>query len=337
MKNFQVRSNCLGDCVCCNKYEGIAFDGHHYYLSEPCHCKIYKCDEKMDLIQCTNVCRPYTQICYDTKGKCFWACTMDCDYKIYKLDECLNEIDYIQIPYKFHRYGSVVSISYDYMTDHLFVGITNAILEVNQYDLQKTTLKVEFFSSVVLSVVAFCGHFIVIYLVDGMQKANLYNSEAEEIRKVELNKEYILIEGVQIPHRNKVQLCFLAMKRNCYSYMMLCEISGIHCKPECECHPCPPVCECHPCPPVCECHPCPPVCECHPCPPVCECHPCPPVHECHPCKPNCYCKSNDAYCNLRNQECNIIDCCNSCGNKKELCECLENLCIDDYYEYDVSQ
>lgn len=112
-----------------HKYDYFAFDGEKHYFLDKANNLTYVYDNNFNKIDEIAISRNYNTLCYDYKEKIFWATTAECYDKIFKLDEKLNEIAYIEIN-DICLDNSINAISYNCERDTILFSTQKRIYEI---------------------------------------------------------------------------------------------------------------------------------------------------------------------------------------------------------------
>lgn len=211
------------------KYKGIAFDGCYFYITCPNQCKIIKYDLCFCEIECYEVQKTYTCICYDPKEKCFWAATNKHYYKLFKLDLCFNEIDFLSIhPCKNCGY-IITGVSYDCCNDLLIIAFTNCIISCDKSDNSKCKIVSKSCGKCNMGISSISPSYIATTMIDHVQSIEIYNNCGKLKQKFKISEKYtiesIVFYACSKHCKEKFYFYILASKNGCYSYLLECVVN----------------------------------------------------------------------------------------------------------------
>lgn len=118
-------------------YNEITCDGSWFYLTVIGENKIIKCDKFFHQIHCFETCRNYSNLCYDSRGDCFWATQTGVSSYVYKLNKLFEQIDAIYISIPNVKNHIITGISYNYYSDMLLLTYDKFVVFVNIWSLEE--------------------------------------------------------------------------------------------------------------------------------------------------------------------------------------------------------
>ncbi|MEG2038388.1 MAG: hypothetical protein RRZ73_01540 [Oscillospiraceae bacterium] len=224
MNTVQVKCEHPVPNLCGIKYKGLAFDGCYFYLTCPDLCTIVKYDKHFCEDETVKTQKAYTSICFDQKHKCFWAAASKCPCKLFKLDCCLREIDFIKVT-PCDNCGSVITgVSYDCMNDRLVATFTNCIVSVDPQNPQNHIMLQKSTSSWFTGVLSVAPSLITSEMQNGKQCLIVYDEQSQLKYRLDIPNEYIFETVVFKPCKNITSFYVLAIKNGCYPYILeVCE------------------------------------------------------------------------------------------------------------------
>lgn len=128
---FEQKSQIPLPSLCGERYQGIAYDGCHFYLTVRCECLIVQLSPCFEREQCFETRRAYCALCYDLDEHCFWATAENCRSTLYKLNKSFQEIDRITVHSPAGCFGAITGVSYDCCEHILLVSFADGILRVD--------------------------------------------------------------------------------------------------------------------------------------------------------------------------------------------------------------
>ncbi|WP_242860592.1 hypothetical protein [Clostridium sp. KNHs205] len=230
---------------CCMSYKGMAFEGCFFYLTMPKSCTIQKLNKDFTPVGCVKVCRPYSTICYDSTENCFWA-SVNNSSQIFKLDHCLNEIDYIQINLCEEECSKIVGLSYNCENDTLLIVFSSFIAEVSKDGCVVRNLQTscEGHYTAVLSI---APYYVTVHLCEHTQTISFFSNDGCLIKSfcfpIVYVIESILLDSCQKKDNKELAFIILATKHCRYPRLIQCEIDACDmelccCNYEICCFPC---------------------------------------------------------------------------------------------------
>lgn len=233
MTTLQINSVSPIDGVCNNIYEGIAFDGCDFYLTAPNCREIHRFDTCFCRKECISTCRGYSSITYDHELKCFWAISHKVANRIFKLNSCLQEIDYLRIKSCDCTQIFPTGIACPQDTCKLLLSCPQGILEISKTDCTNACLLIK---------AAPGTHFTSIEEMDDQYLCSLCKSQCRAIVlcspcgntsfKCCLPDDYQIkdMSSVFCAHHaaSPTAIYVLAAKRCCYPYIFKCSLN--HCE-----------------------------------------------------------------------------------------------------------
>ena len=198
MRTVQVVSNQPIIADCSVLYNCMAFDGKYLYFLDPTSGKIYIYNLSLEYLSCKQPCKKYKYICYDCNEKCFWAYSSYSYKKIYKLDECFNEIDYIYINKTNSMCDTVIGISNNYCNETLLISYRDEIIEVDKKTGSKIKIILPKSSYEYGPITYSCGDYAYLCEKGSLQSVCFSKTDEKNIIKCFLDEKYIIkdIESV---------------------------------------------------------------------------------------------------------------------------------------------
>ncbi|NLD19001.1 MAG: hypothetical protein GX663_01960 [Clostridiales bacterium] len=235
-------------------YNDMAFDGCYYYFLIPCMCKILKTDLCYGNIDCFETHREYSCICYDFNECCFWATSRKCYNKIFKLNNCLKEIDCINICGYTEAPGIITGISYNCCRDTLLVSFAGCIVEVHK-KCEEAVLKYKSCALWITGICCVSPYYIVTAIKDSKQCMIVLDWQNKPLYTASVPWSYNLKSILFNPCLKDCKgyrFDMLANKKGCYPYILHANINP------CEINFCPCQCNDGICQKCCEVIPCEP-------------------------------------------------------------------------------
>lgn len=208
---------------CMQRYTAIAFDGCYYYITDGCKEEVQVFDTSLCYVNCIETCRSYTAICYDTQDNCFWAASSSAVGYIFKLNECMQEIDRIKIISDKVCVGIITGISYCCDENCLLVTSGSIIYYVEKETGHARIMKKECDDHLITAVV--CAYPLVIYyyIKNCRQWCAIINRYGEKIEDTPLSGEYYVQSALLYPckdHFGLFHVYELVQKHSCYNYVL---------------------------------------------------------------------------------------------------------------------
>lgn len=231
---------------CSMSYKEMAFDGCFFYLSMPKSYMIQKFNKDFTPADCVKTCRPYSSICFDSGENCFWASVNNINNQIFKLDHCLNEIDYIRINRCEKTSSKIMGLSYNCENNTLFIAFSHFIAEVSKDGCVVRTLQtsLEGHNTAILSI---APYYITVRLCGHTQIISFFTSDDCLIRSYCFPIVYAIEDILLDPCRKKdnktLSFIILATKHRLYPRLIQCETDACGmelccCNYEICCSPC---------------------------------------------------------------------------------------------------
>lgn len=220
-------------------YKGLAYDGCWFYLTVHDQCQIIKCDDEFHKKQCFETCRSYTYICYDTSDKCFWASADAIPCMIYKLNECMEEIDAINLRIRNLSYKTITGLSYDCCNDYLLVSLASCIVRIDKKCNKNSCILSSSNRERVFGVVTICPYYICYYASDKNEKLYVYNDSGTLIHEFCFTCDYNIESAVFFPRSKdatSLHVYALITKQDCYPYILDCTLDCDIFSDICECN-----------------------------------------------------------------------------------------------------
>lgn len=206
------------------KYEGMAFDGCHFYLTCPTLCEIKKYDKNFsetDVFQTKN---PYTCICYDQKEHCFWAATKKHPCDLFKLDCSFREIDRITVVVCEDCGKVITGVSYQCKEDRLLVAFSNCIASIDKDDCKDPLIIQKCCSTCNTGILSILPSYMITKIKDCKQTINVYHSNGKLRLRVNIPYQYNIESIVFYPCVDscieKYHFYILATKNACDSCLL---------------------------------------------------------------------------------------------------------------------
>ncbi|MDP4118117.1 MAG: hypothetical protein Q8873_02875 [Bacillota bacterium] len=213
---------------CCKRYSGIAFDGCFFYVTLPQDCSIYKLDKDFKYIDCIKTGKPYSNICYDNTENCFWASSVNIRDRIYKLDCKLNEIDYLVICQIDSLCSAIKGLSYNCLSNTLFVAFDENILEISKDGCHVEVIKKSCVGAFT-SVLSIPPYYVTVKQCGKTQEISLYSCDGCFIKSFCFPIAYIAEDILLYPCIDKdksvIKLIILATKHFCYPKILLLTVN----------------------------------------------------------------------------------------------------------------
>jgi len=209
---------------CYKRYRGIAFDGCAYYLTMPQECKIYKFNRDFAPIECVDVCKPFSGICYDHTEGCFWTSVEELSVVIYKLDQDLKEIDRLQIKGCGKVCSSIAGLSYHCENNTLLVAFTDFVAEVPK-DGSCICILQDACAGRYIGALSMAPYYAVIRQCGQVQEVVIFSADGRSVKSFCIPAVYAVEDGLFNPcaekEKSSLKLIFLATK-HCYYPRLLC-------------------------------------------------------------------------------------------------------------------
>ncbi len=219
---FERKSETPLPSPCCERYRGLAYDGCHFYLTVRCECKILQLSACFAQERCFETRRAYSALCYDLDRHCFWAAAEGNLSTLYRLNECLEEIDCIALRGPDNRPGSITGVSYDCCGHSLLVCFADGIVRVSpDYPGEAETIitaKHEWF----LGVLSLCPYILCYCMEDDRSSIRLYSHCGELHYKYPVPCDFELEGAVFWPCVKDFchcHFCVLRTKHCAYPYL----------------------------------------------------------------------------------------------------------------------
>ena len=220
-------------------YKGLAYDGCWFYLTVHDQCQIIKFDDEFHKKQCFETCRSYTYICYDTNDKCFWATADAIPCMIYKLNECMEEIDAIDLRIRNLSYKNITGLSYDCCNDFLLVSLATCIVRIDKKCIKNSCILSSRNREKVFGIVSICPYYICYYASDKNKKLYVYNDSGALIHEFCFTCDYNIESAVFFPRSKdstRLHVYALITKQGCYPYILDCTLDCDIFSDICECN-----------------------------------------------------------------------------------------------------
>lgn len=216
------------------KYSNIAFDGCNYFFTiyKKCEILIYDLDFKSK--GNIKTIRSYNYICYDTKEECFWATSICCPNKIFKLDKKFQEIDFSPINEKCNL--KITGLSYNCSDDSLLISTARCILKyIKKSECIEVIKKLPRYY--ITGILSLSPTIVVTVFIDKNQYLLIYDKCGKLIKKLCVPNLLLiknLIFNPCMKFERDIVLVGLGVKRCCYPYIFkitlsLCDIKLCNC------------------------------------------------------------------------------------------------------------
>ena len=230
---------------CCNKINGITFDGCSYFCTMSCKCETAKLSSCYKIEKIYDTCREYCCICYDWCEKCFWA-SVKRGGILYKLDKNMNEIDCLVIK-SASSLGQVTGIAYDCCGDKLVLSFAKTVAEVDKATGQSSELFC-LAGSWITGIVKICGFYIATVLRGHKYRFEVFDEELQKAdccnfcgQGIPINiifnpckifspsriAEVYVLKNFQYPHIYEYRLCRDWICEKC---RVCCDFCGTSCE-----------------------------------------------------------------------------------------------------------
>ncbi|MEG1497172.1 MAG: hypothetical protein RR385_07315 [Clostridiales bacterium] len=179
MKPLHIQCQNTIPSQCGLKYKGMAFDGCYFYLTCPEQCKIVKYNKCFCEENARSTEKPYTSICYDPKENCFWAVANNNSCKLFKLDLCFQEIDFLTLSPRENSGAQITGVTYDYCNDLLMVAFLHCIVTVDKCGNEVKEIISPCNKRCITGVLSISPSYIVTAIVDDKEVVEIYNGCGE--------------------------------------------------------------------------------------------------------------------------------------------------------------
>lgn len=222
------------------QYIGIAYDGSYFYLTVNHASKIVQYDKCFCRINCFDTCRCYSDICYDNIENCFWAAD-DCgSSKLYKLNACLEEIDFIPISKPWGRDCKITGIAFNCQEDKLLVSFNAGIVSIDKKNPEGNDIISKNGRDIFLGIVSISPYYISLCHSSNRQVFRIYSQNGILIEEFDAPYDVTVLSVVFVPcikdscdYRFYVLVC----KKGCYPYILDCALErGLFNECICECN-----------------------------------------------------------------------------------------------------
>ncbi|MEG0297799.1 MAG: hypothetical protein RR620_13845 [Clostridium sp.] len=239
--------------------ESMAFDGCHYYGVMESDCTIIKYNCKFKKVGSIQTSRKYNRLCYDYKSCCFWATSEACVAKIFKLDLCFQEIDYIEVINSLNLGNKPVGISFNCCSNSIVIAYPGGIVEVDKVT-EKFVVKYASKGLCLTGILSLCPGYMVNMIKENKQYIYVFDDNYKKIKDYPIKGDYVVKDIIFNPCEgdcgNLVFYSFI-IKKKCYEYVAktilnecdlgftLCECNFEVCKrnPDIDCEVKDPVCD----------------------------------------------------------------------------------------------
>ncbi|MGL5973062.1 MAG: hypothetical protein ACRCZK_05080, partial [Oscillospiraceae bacterium] len=207
------------------RYSSISFDGNYYFCIDGNGTYIIKYNNQFENPEHIKTKRVYKYICYDYKENCFWALSNKYFNKIFKLDYCLNEIDYIS----YDTNDKIdTSIAYDYNNDSIIVSKKHCLYKISK-QTEKSYIIVKNDKNIIKSIFCIFNFIFIISLKDNCNTLYVYDNYNNNLDMFLINDCYDIKDiTLNVCFLNgEYQLEMFAVKRNIYNYLIKFNIRDI--------------------------------------------------------------------------------------------------------------
>lgn len=217
----------------CKQFQGMAFDGCRFYLTDRYSPRIFVLDTQLELECCVDTCRQYTCICYDRSQCCFWAAAEGCFGHLFCLDQHLQEIDKLSLaPF----YGCITGVSHCCAADCLLVSTSSEVLRADKCAREQPqtiyTCKQAFITGVCCVSPCYLCH----QLQDGKQKLFVSCGSQATTQPLDIPDDLLLKACVFACENQDCYLFYLLAARHGYPCLLECAVEKEALGPICCCN-----------------------------------------------------------------------------------------------------
>lgn len=223
-----------------------AFDGCSYYLLPCRECMIIKTGTDLQQECCFTTCRKYECLCYDLVQNCFWASGRVCGGRIYKLDNCMREIDHICLSEYCQPLYPITGLSCNCCTGKLVAASGDSLLEIDKKNGCCKTLY-HCCEESITGVLSLCPGYLITSYNQGVQTLTVLGACNTPVKTCIISPEFSVRTVLFNPCSEDCPAleCFV-LKKECYSYMYRIPLGRFqlgYAPCQCNyriCKPCPP-------------------------------------------------------------------------------------------------